>query len=250
MEVHAHSHTARKKWTHYLWEFIMLFLAVFCGFLAENKREHIVEHHREKVYVQSLFEDLKEDTARLQRIVERNLDKFNNTDSFITLMDKTQLSADEETRIYNLYFTAVTGIFVFRCSDRTYRQLINSGNMRLIREPEVNKKILDYYGPQRERVDANRDDMIHFIYDANEFSEDIFDLRSVRITLNSDSTFNQELADNRMKLLTHDANIIRKYLNKVAVSRAIAATYTEQVMEMKRRALALMASLQKEYRLR
>ena len=46
MEVHHHAHlasgethTSRKKWTHYLWEFLMLFLAVFCGFLAENQRE-------------------------------------------------------------------------------------------------------------------------------------------------------------------------------------------------------------------
>ena len=28
MEVHAHTHTPRKKWTHYFWEFLMLFLAV------------------------------------------------------------------------------------------------------------------------------------------------------------------------------------------------------------------------------
>ena len=35
MEVHAHTHTVdpdshrgRKKWTHYLWEFLMLFLAL------------------------------------------------------------------------------------------------------------------------------------------------------------------------------------------------------------------------------
>ena len=48
MEVHAHSHTPRKKWTHYLWEFIMLFLAVFCGFLAENQREHYVENNTGK----------------------------------------------------------------------------------------------------------------------------------------------------------------------------------------------------------
>ena len=40
MEVHAHTHTEKKKFTHYLWEFLMLFLAVFCGFLAENFREH------------------------------------------------------------------------------------------------------------------------------------------------------------------------------------------------------------------
>jgi hypothetical protein len=43
MEEHAHLHLAsvethieRKKFFHYLWEFLMLFLAVFCGFLAEN----------------------------------------------------------------------------------------------------------------------------------------------------------------------------------------------------------------------
>ena len=30
MEVHAHTHTERKKWTHYFWESLMLFLAVFC----------------------------------------------------------------------------------------------------------------------------------------------------------------------------------------------------------------------------
>jgi hypothetical protein len=42
MEVHHHAHTARKKWTHYFWEFFMLFLAVFCGFLAENQREHYI----------------------------------------------------------------------------------------------------------------------------------------------------------------------------------------------------------------
>jgi hypothetical protein len=43
MEVHAHTHTPRKKWTHYFWEFFMLFLAVTLGFLVENWREHFVE---------------------------------------------------------------------------------------------------------------------------------------------------------------------------------------------------------------
>jgi len=43
MEVHHHGHTERKKWTHYFWEFLMLFLAVFCGFLAEYQLEHKIE---------------------------------------------------------------------------------------------------------------------------------------------------------------------------------------------------------------
>jgi hypothetical protein len=69
MEVHHHAHTERKKWTHYLWEFLMLFLAVTLGFFVENQREHLVEHQREKQFVQSLFNDIKADTANLDRII-------------------------------------------------------------------------------------------------------------------------------------------------------------------------------------
>src|SRR5258705_11800950 len=70
MEVHSHTHTVpiaigRKKWTHYLWEFLMLFLAVFCGFLAENFREHQVEKNKEREYILSMIEDLKTDTANI-----------------------------------------------------------------------------------------------------------------------------------------------------------------------------------------
>ena len=43
----------------------MQFLAVFCGFLAENIREHRVENQREKQFVRSMLEDLRSDTALL-----------------------------------------------------------------------------------------------------------------------------------------------------------------------------------------
>src|SRR5215212_6717279 len=61
MEVHAHTHTSRKKWTHYFWEFLMLFLAVFCGFLAEYQLEHKIEKERERQFMASMIEDLKSD---------------------------------------------------------------------------------------------------------------------------------------------------------------------------------------------
>ncbi len=81
MEVHAHTHTPRKKWTHYLWEFLMLFLAVFCGFLAENWREHIIEKEKGKQYIFSFYEDLKRDTASFARLIKQNetkLESFTN----------------------------------------------------------------------------------------------------------------------------------------------------------------------------
>jgi hypothetical protein len=36
MEVHAHSHSERKKWTHYFRESLILFLTVSGGFNAKN----------------------------------------------------------------------------------------------------------------------------------------------------------------------------------------------------------------------
>ena len=43
----------------------MLFLAVFCGFLAENIREHKVEHLRAKEFAKSLVQDLQNDTTAI-----------------------------------------------------------------------------------------------------------------------------------------------------------------------------------------
>src|SRR4051794_40225179 len=65
MEIHHHSHDGhgeKKSWKTYFWEFLMLFLAVFCGFLAEQQRERLVERHREKQYMESLTRDLILDT--------------------------------------------------------------------------------------------------------------------------------------------------------------------------------------------
>jgi len=66
MEVHQHTHTPRKRWTHYFWEFFMLFLAVIAGFLVENQREHYIEHKRAKVLAASLYSDFKNDITSLQ----------------------------------------------------------------------------------------------------------------------------------------------------------------------------------------
>ncbi len=48
MEVHHHTHAAhgKKTWKNYFWEFLMLFLAVFCGFLAEYQLENKIEYDR------------------------------------------------------------------------------------------------------------------------------------------------------------------------------------------------------------
>ncbi|MBK9569946.1 MAG: hypothetical protein IPO53_08495 [Chitinophagaceae bacterium] len=111
MEVHAHTHTARKKWTHYFWEFFMLFLAVFAGFLAENQREHIVEGHRAKALALSLYNDIKNDTTDLRRISNWETNKINHIDSLLDLLQKKSPDNDTSFSIHAAWLVFVNKFF-------------------------------------------------------------------------------------------------------------------------------------------
>ena len=144
MEVHAHTHTARKKWTHYLWEFLMLFLAVFCGFLAENFREHQLEHRKEIQFIQSMTDDIRLATAALNRILVRRIRRKEMFDSLTSLLNSSQ----KDKFISRLYYFSRhiqrLSPIIFTYNDRTIQQLKNGGNMRLIRKQKVTDAIVLY----------------------------------------------------------------------------------------------------------
>jgi len=148
MEVHQHSHAVpiaigRKKWTHYLWEFLMLFLAVFCGFLAENQREHMVEHQREKIYMSSFIEDLKRDTIQLNDLIELRRQRVGVLDTLFQLLSNNQYINEGHT-FYRLYSMPYWDILSFYPNDRTMQQLKNAGGLRLIRNQKVSDEIMNY----------------------------------------------------------------------------------------------------------
>ena len=143
MEVHHHSHTSRKKWTHYFWEFLMLFLAVFCGFLAENQREHYVEHQREKQYIVSMIEDLKTDTSNLDDIINGLKLKSSQLDSLIRGYDEG--AANYNAAWARLFLRSYRiGYPDYFPTDRTIQQLKNAGGLRLIRNETAAKGIINY----------------------------------------------------------------------------------------------------------
>src|ERR1700741_1706309 len=129
MEVHSHTHSPRKKWNHYFWEFIMLFLAVFCGFLAENKREHMVEHRREKEYMRSFMEDLIVDTSGFQRSIRLADSTAIYGDSTVMFLTQNKITDSISVRFTQVFTMALVRLrLIF--TDRTSSQLKNSGSMR------------------------------------------------------------------------------------------------------------------------
>ena len=146
MEVHKHPHhvTHKKKWGEYLLEFSMLFLAVFLGFLAENLREHQVEKEREKQYIESLIADLKSDQEALSRHISQVNNGLSMMDSMINILNAPAQIAGNSGHLYFLARLAPR-LNPLSTNNRTFEQLKNSGNFRLIRDINISNKIMSYY---------------------------------------------------------------------------------------------------------
>ena len=120
----------------------MLFLAVFCGFLAEYQLEHVIEHNREKQFIQSFIEDLKTDTAAIRPNLAFRKQKLERMDSLMFLLSKGQIRG-HENELYYFGRTLIRNIW-FQSNDRTITQLRNSGSLRLIRNEQAADSIIAY----------------------------------------------------------------------------------------------------------
>lgn len=144
MEVHHHTHAAhgKKTWKNYFWEFLMLFLAVFCGFLAEYQLEHKIERDREKKFIQTFIEDLKIDTAAINTNLLFRKRKGDQLDLLTSLLREQKIKG-YENELYYLGRLLVRSSR-FQSNDRTITQLKYSGSMRLIRNEEAADSIISY----------------------------------------------------------------------------------------------------------
>ena len=145
MEVHHHSHTSRKKWTHYFWEFLMLFLAVFCGFLAEYQLEHKIERDRAKEYARALYDDIVSDTANLSSTIQNLKKLISYEDTLISLLDEMIIHKKKipEAKLY-YYVLRSLGGSLLSLKTSTLNQLKNSGTLRLFKNKKLVRLVTEY----------------------------------------------------------------------------------------------------------
>jgi predicted GNAT superfamily acetyltransferase len=143
METHAnHLHNAPgKKFWHYFYEFLMLFLAVFCGFIAENFREHFVEKERAQQFLQSLLVDVKTNIKNLDSLIQQDKGHIANHDSLVLW-----LLADSATIDRAAFAKKMGAVWIrnFLVRKETYEQMKSSGSLRYVGDIEFLKKLMDY----------------------------------------------------------------------------------------------------------
>ena len=132
MEVHHHTHhNVYKNWKIYLWEFIMLFLAVFCGFLAENQREYMVERKREKQYIRTMIMDIQTDLSNITNRIAEYSSTTNRIDTILNNFDSFTKDFSIAAGRNFFYIIYVHDDFIY--TDRTMQQLKFAGGLRLIK---------------------------------------------------------------------------------------------------------------------
>lgn len=247
MEVHSHSHNhGDKNWKTYFWEFIMLFLAVFSGFLAENYREHFVEHEREKQYMESMIEDLKMDTARISKMIFDSDKNLIRIDSLIHLFRRKDYNQYGQTMYYFARDITATASR-FELEDRTYEQMKSSGSLRLISNAMVSDSVSKYYSEQstfkqQEEIQVYRmnlySDLAGRVFDAAVFQEMV-----------QKFPYKVHPPLGNPQLLTSDRVIINEYLGRLHYFFAIVAINCSSVKRKKNATLRLIQLLQNKYRL-
>jgi hypothetical protein len=247
MEVHAHSHTARKKWTHYFWEFLMLFLAVFCGFLAENFREHQIENRRERQFIHSMVDDVKLDTTALKGILIRRFRRKEMFDSLSLLLNSSQ----KDKYVSRLYFFARQmqrlSPVIFTYNDRTIQQLKNGGNMRLIRKSNVADAVVLYDAAVREIYTTQERENEYMLQSLPHIYR-IFDGQVMDLMIDSASAIHEP--PQNVKLLPGAQTSFNDFNGALHSLKGSNIVLTNKVRAMIAEGEKLLSTLEKEYHLK
>lgn len=246
MEVHHHAHDPaaphhKKNWKSYFWEFLMLFLAVFCGFMAEWRLEHVIEHSREKEFIKSMIEDAQIDISNIERVSKNNERNLLYVDSLATACYNYEIGISNDYEIYRLYRHLLSSVEALKPTERTLLQLNNSGGMRLIRNKPSADMIIFYDGFEKD-IKGQQEVAYKLKYEFANASFDLFNFKYFNLGKSLSVSQNAQL-------LNHDKIKLTQFANRIAIYGGVLTKYNLDLKEMKENAVKLINTLQKEYHL-
>jgi len=248
MEVHHHAHDPaaphhKKNWKNYFWEFLMLFLAVFCGFLAEYQLEHKIERDREIQYVRSLMNDLKTDTTNLSKNLKGYKQSHLRQDTAMELFPS--LKNGFKQRFFKNY-RGFTWFPDFIYTDATIQQLKNSGGFRLIRNQKVVDSIMSYDGVVKKAL-INEQQLVKKQDKTFELYVQIININSMAQQIKKGKSLKQLEDEGFEPLLVREEIALSQYANQLYFHSSISKVVARNMQEVKTKAERLLIFIQKEY---
>lgn len=250
MEVHHHSHHP-KKWNEYVSEFLMLFFAVFLGFMSEYYLEYKAERHKEHDYLVSMVEDLKADTAE---ITAKNIamnELMSSGNKLTQLAYKKTWTEEDIDTIYLKSINLVTRLVTLNFTSGTIDQLKNAGGFRLIRNEEIVKRITDYE-KQKITIKVQQEGMADKWINVHKIQNGLLHLNVFVVSDKFGNVdFNRSMLNDiatttGSKFLKKDRTNFYEYANYINVMKGYVAFYQVMSLMEKQKASELIAIIEKE----
>jgi hypothetical protein len=233
MEVHHHSGKHESNgWKSYVGEFLMLFLAVFCGFIAENLREGYVERERAHDYMISMVGDMQKDTIQLGEYITANREMIKGIDSLLFYLKQKGPAAITKVYVNSRYVSTVA---LFESENGTITQLKNAGGLRLIKDTSCINTIADY-DQFNEHVKKQGAAYYSSMMELLNTMEQIMDF--------SAAAQNPRPA---VLYLSSDPEKLRLFYNKCFIQKKIIDGYCTNLMSLKKRGTKGIALIRKKY---
>ncbi len=218
----AHQHKP-KTWKEYILEFLMIFLAVTLGFVAENFREYLGERAKEKDYIEGLVQNLKDDTTLLSHVIQSDRNQVKGLDSMLMLAHANMAIDSNRRSFYHYVRIHCYSLASFKSNDATLQQLKSTGDYRLIKKDHVADSLAKY--------DAD----IHSLYKQGDLYEVYFreivsrldELADVTILGDTSFIMNDKMIERPFPQLRTEDGKLTTFFNKIMIFRIITDTYVE-----------------------
>lgn len=244
-KVHFKKSSSIKNWGKYVFEFLMLFLAVTLGFFVDNMRGEIADRNLERQHMRSLFADLQQDTTLFRNQVRELKDVTKICDSVILLAGKSQFSTHDLQRLYFLTRRMNPRIAPIFVNDRAYDEMRSSGALRLIHSRNIADSISLYYFTTKELLWLNGL-VLDRAQRKNEMEAKLFRATTFDSMVNK-STLAFKPPTGKPKLATYNQMDINEFAMSIHFISSVCIYRKNRIGVLSQHARRLLKTLSKEY---
>ena len=252
MEVHHHAHGHEKKnWKAYIWEFLMLFLAVFCGFLAEYFLEHRLEKEKGTQFLESFYEDLKTDTGRITFYTDFDTKKINALEDLSNCYTSVLKNIKDDACLMDVIeHTAINRPFIR--TERTLKQLAYAGGFRLLKKEDADsilsydKSCNNFQDFQTTVFQEAQDNVRNTFNMIANFKANIQTFKPAEGKIINDESFNRKDVTEPL-LFSNDKNLINRYFNEVQLYYRVTYNHRRFLLDLKRQQIQMIKYFNDKY---
>jgi hypothetical protein len=231
IEVHHARHEGKKNWKSYVWEFVMLFFAVFLGFLAQNFLEHRLEKETGNQYVRSMIEDIISDSTKINQTLEFTKKQQLALDSLSALFDNPPYSDSTIKTMYILMLKYTMNQANVTLTKRTVSQLKNSGGMRLISD-KISADEITKYIEGAEDIESQGDYFKNIaLGEIIKLNNQIFYLKYIKGVARKD--IDSFIMKAPVKLANNNEDLLIEYSNLVFFTSGLLINYNNKLTNFK-----------------